>query len=117
MLVHLPGDQRREPARRSDHTVKTLPPHLLQSLTWDQGSEMAAHHALSIATDIPIHFRKPGSPWQPGSNKNTNGLLRQYFSKGTNLARTPTKTSTQWPPNSTAAHANARLGNPSRAPL
>lgn len=87
MLVHLPGDHSAESLRDAlTDTVKTLPPHLLRSLTWDQGSEMAAHGAFSIATDIPVYFCDPGSPWQRGSNENTNGLLRQYFPKGTNLA-------------------------------
>jgi transposase, IS30 family len=72
MLVHLPGDHSAESLRDAlTDTVKTLPPHLLRSLTWDQGSEMAAHHAFSIATDIPVYFCNPGSPWQRGSNENT----------------------------------------------
>ncbi|MEV0492328.1 IS30 family transposase [Streptomyces atratus] len=88
MLVHLPGDHSAESLRDAlAETVQTLPPHLKRSLTWDQGSEMAAHHAFSIATDIPVYFCNPGSPWQRGSNENTNGLLRQYFPKGTNLSR------------------------------
>ena len=87
MLVHLPGGRTAEAVRDAlVATVKTLPSHLVKSLTWDQGSEMAAHGAFTIATDIPVYFCDPASPWQRGSNENTNGLLRQYFPKGTSLA-------------------------------
>lgn len=87
MLVHLPGRHDAMSVRDAlIDTVKTLPAHLKRSLTWDQGSEMADHRSFTIATDIPVFFCDPGSPWQRGSNENTNGLLRQYFPKGTELA-------------------------------
>ena len=88
MLVHLPNGHGAAAVRTAlAETVQTLPPHLKRSLTWDQGCEMASHHAFTVITDIPVYFCEPGSPWQRGSNENTNGLLRQYFPKGTDLSR------------------------------
>jgi IS30 family transposase len=87
MLVRIPYDRNAERvATLLAKKMETLPEFLRNSVTWDQGKEMARHADFTIRTGMPVYFCDPHSPWQRGSNENTNGLLRQYFPKGTDLS-------------------------------
>jgi IS30 family transposase len=86
MLVKLKNKDSEQVARALSKHILKLPATLRRSITWDRGSEMAAHKSLSVATDVKVYFCDPHSPWQRGSNENTNGLLRQYFPKGSDLS-------------------------------
>jgi IS30 family transposase len=87
VLLHLPGDRTAETvAAAMTAKIPEIPAVLRLSLTWDQGKEMALHTKITEATGLPIFFADPRSPWQRATNENTNGLLRQYFPKGTDLA-------------------------------
>ncbi len=87
MLIHLAGDASTENVcAKVAEQIVGLPEQLRLSLTWDQGREMARHLEFTVATGVQVYFCDPHSPWQRGSNENTNGLLRQYFPKSTDLA-------------------------------
>jgi len=87
LLLHLPGGRDAHLAGQAmRQAITALPAELARTITWDQGIEMARHADFTVATGIPVYFCDPHSPWQRGSNENTNGLLRQYLPKGTDLS-------------------------------
>jgi IS30 family transposase len=86
MLIKVQGKDTAGVVSALSKHVRKLPPELRRSLTWDRGKEMADHKNFTIATNVQVYFCDPRSPWQRGSNENTNGLLRQYFPKGTDLS-------------------------------
>jgi IS30 family transposase len=85
-LVRIPRKDTATVTQALTRSVRRLPNGLMRTLTWDRGTEMADHHRFTIATNVRVYFCDPQSPWQRGSNENTNGLLRQYFPKGTDLS-------------------------------
>ena len=87
VLVRLPTKDARTVVRALANRVRRLPRGLVKSLTWDRGTELARHRDFTIATNVQVYFCDPQSPWQRGSNENTNGLLRQYLPKGTDLSK------------------------------
>ena len=87
MLVKVPGKDTASVVTALSRRVRTLPAALRRSLTWDRGMELAQHKRFTVATDVQVYFCDSQSPWQRGTNQNTNRLLRQYFPNGTNLSR------------------------------
>jgi IS30 family transposase len=87
MLVRIPRKDTTTVVATLAKHIRKLPKELRRSLTWDRGKEMHAHKRFTIATDVQVYFCDPRSPWQRGSNENTNGLLRQYFPRGTDFSR------------------------------
>ena len=85
MLVKVPGKDTEAVVRALSQHVRKLPANLRRSLTWDSGLEMAGHKEFTVATNVKVYFCDPQSPWQRGTNENTNLLLRQYFPRGTDL--------------------------------
>ena len=86
ILVKIAGKDTQSVVNALIHQVRKLPDGVMESLTWDRGSELAQHKKFTVATNVAMYFCDPRSPWQRGTNENTNGLLRQYFPDGTNLS-------------------------------
>jgi len=86
MLMKLEKNTAEQVRLAMSKKIRSLPTELRRSITWDQGKEMAEHLKFTVSTGVQIYFCDPSSPWQRGTNENTNGLLRQYFPKGTNLS-------------------------------
>jgi IS30 family transposase len=86
MLIKVPSKNTEAVVAALSRRVRKLPATLRRSLTWDRGLEMARHKAFTVATDVKVYFCDPKSPWQRGTNENTNRLLRQYFPRGTDLS-------------------------------
>src|SRR5262249_537250 len=97
MLVKLPRKDTTTVVATLAKHVRKLPEQLRRSLTWDQGKEMHAHKRFTIATNVQVYFCDPRSPWQRGNNENTNGLVRQYFPRGTNSRASPKRISMRLP--------------------
>ena len=85
MLLHLPDGREAVKVNAAMAAIAELLAELVRSIIWDQGRELASHNQFSIDTGVAVYFCDPHSPWQRGSNENTNGLLRQYMPKGTDL--------------------------------
>ena len=86
ILIKLPDKRTDAVVDALIKAVRKLPTALRKSLTWDRGSELSDHNKFTVATDVQVYFCDPSSPWQRGSNENTNGLLRQYYPKGKDLS-------------------------------